>query len=196
MRVFIVVIFSLLILSCHSDVPAQADQTGTKMVNVQELEKKGFAAFQEAPGEAIPIFKEVASAYLGQENLPKAAITYLNIANIFDEHLEKTDSALLYSQRSLAIWQKQDDTMQMANLYKYIGLLQGRLGAFDPKLVQLFKKPFPCMKEWDSIRELLCQKSIWQKYISRLKIILKVRPCFSNPMNFGNKTEIEQDLQQ
>lgn len=60
--------------------------------------------------------------------MPKAGITHLNIANLYDERLGQTDSALVWSEKALNIWMDQHDTMQMANLYKYTGLLKGRSG--------------------------------------------------------------------
>jgi len=58
-------------------------------------------------------------------------LTNLNIANIYEEHLNQVDSALLYSKKSLEIWKAEKDSMQIANLYKYIGLLNGKKGQFS-----------------------------------------------------------------
>jgi tetratricopeptide (TPR) repeat protein len=126
------IFLALLIGSCTSPSPQPKNTPAEKMtVNVQELEQKGFDLYQESPVEAIPIFQQVASTYETNGNLPKAGITYLNIANIYDEHAAQMDSALIYAEKALAIWNLQQDTLQLANLYKYVGLLKGRVGSLE-----------------------------------------------------------------
>lgn len=122
-------IFGLLI-SCSTKSESEKTSNISKEINIENLEKKGFKVYQESPSKAITIFKQVALEYEKQQNFTKAGFTNLNIANIYDEHKSQFDSALFYAEKSLNIWEIQKDTMQIANLYKYIGLLQGRIGQF------------------------------------------------------------------
>jgi tetratricopeptide (TPR) repeat protein len=124
-------ILAIGIMSCNPKSPHGNTTAETDYLSVEELEKKGFEIFQESPGEAIIFFKQAAVIHEKNEHVKKAGITNLNIANIFDEYLEKTDSALVYSEKALEIWKRHYDTLQMANLYKYIGLLKGKSGKID-----------------------------------------------------------------
>ena len=126
-------------MSCNPKSPNGNSPSIIDDVNVEELEKKGFEVFQESPEEALQIFKRVAIQYEKRQNRKKAGITNLNIANIYDEHLAKTDSALIFSDKALTLWKTQNDTLQMANLYKYIGLLKGRLGKMDEAISDVYQ---------------------------------------------------------
>jgi len=117
-----------LIGSCSKPNNPQQQQVDLSMEAIQQLEKKGFEHIRAEPQAAIALFKQVAIGYEKQDNYQKAGITNLNIANLFDEQLHQLDSALVYSEKSFAIWLRAKDTLQQANLYKYIGLLKGKLG--------------------------------------------------------------------
>ena len=125
------IILAIGIMSCNSKSPDRSSPVESDTLSVEKLEKKGFEVFRESPEEAIRIFKKVAIKHENHENFNKAGITNLNIANIYDEYLERMDSALVYSEKALEIWKTQNDTLQMANLYKYIGLVKGKLGGID-----------------------------------------------------------------
>lgn len=125
------ILSALLLLSCNPTSPDGSVASVADDLSVEELEKKGFEMFQESPEAAIQVFKQVAVSYERQGNLVKAGISNLNIANVYDEYLAATDSAIVYSGKALKIWEAQKDTLQMANLYKYIGLLKGRSGKLD-----------------------------------------------------------------
>jgi len=120
-----------LIIRCTSNTTEEQDSSIKNEINVDSLAKEGFKMFQEAPEEAVQIFKQVARTYEKQEDLKQAGITNLNIANVYDEYLAQLDSALVYTEKSLSLWAVQQDTLQMANLYKYLGLLKGRTGSLE-----------------------------------------------------------------
>jgi len=124
---FLIILFYF--FSCKNK--TETKNTTTPKVNLEELEKQGFAAFQKNPKDAIPIFIEVANRAAVAKDVKKTGLTNLNIANIYDEYVDKKDSALWYANQSLKVWKQADDTLQQANLYKYIGLLQGKLGSID-----------------------------------------------------------------
>lgn len=131
MKLQLWILLAITVFSCNPKSPDGNTSSITDDISIEELEQKGFEVFQESPEEAIQIFKQVAINYEKQENLKKAGIINLNIANVYDEYLERKDSALIYSERALRIWKEQKDTLQMANLYKYTGLLKGGLGKID-----------------------------------------------------------------
>jgi len=117
--------------ACNEPIDKKVSEPKMSQEEVETLEKKGFELFQNEPAKANTVFQKVALEYEQLGNFKKAGITNLNIANIYDERLNKLDSALIFSKKSLAIWQSQNDTLQMANLHKYIGLLHGKLGSFE-----------------------------------------------------------------
>ncbi len=131
----------LLFVLSNSLVFAQqtSESAPAQEIDVQELEKKGFELFQTTPAEAIVVFKKVGPAYEQQGRFPKAGITYLNIANIYDEYLNELDSAIHFSNKSLTIWESLQDTLQQANLLKYLGLLHGKTGDFEQAKTQIQK---------------------------------------------------------
>ena len=126
---FLLLLIFFYFFSCKNKTTPKS--TNTSKINLEELEKQGFEAFQKNPKAAIPIFIEVATKAATAKDVKKAGLTNLNIANIYDEYVDKKDSALWFANQSLEIWKQADDTLQQANLYKYIGLLQGKIGSFD-----------------------------------------------------------------
>ncbi len=134
------------LIACRDNTEKEQKKVITDNISVKELEKKGVELFQNAPEEAVMIFKKLAVEYRQLKNFEKQGIVNLNIANIYDEHLNQLDSALVFSQKSLSIWKENNDSLQMANLYKYIGLLKGRAGDFTEaksaieKAVELYTK--------------------------------------------------------
>ncbi len=127
---YILSVLSIIMLGCRPSPNNAPSATVDSEATLKALEEKGFELYQRNPREAIEAFKQVATAYAMRSNFPKAAIFYLNIASIYDEHLLETDSALIYADLSLKHWIELQDTMQMANLFKYTGLLKGKTGQF------------------------------------------------------------------
>ncbi len=134
------------LIACRDNTEKEQKKVITDNISVEELEKKGVELFQNAPEEAVMIFKKLAVEYKQLKNFEKQGIVNLNITNIYDEHLNQLDSALVFAQKSLSIWKENNDSLQMANLYKYIGLLKGRAGDFTEaksaieKAVELYTK--------------------------------------------------------
>ena len=131
MKLIILVISVFILAGCNtSGTDTNKFEVDTSL-SIEELEKKGFEIYQESPEEAIAIFEVVAEKYEKNGDYKKEGITKLNIANIYDERMEDMDSALRYAEKSLDIWVEHKDTMQIANLYKYIGLLKGKTERFE-----------------------------------------------------------------
>jgi tetratricopeptide (TPR) repeat protein len=130
------------LLGCTKNQENKSRSAERTLPSIQELEQKAFSLYQENPEEAVPYFKELAQRCKEDGITDKAAITYLNTANIFDEHLAEKDSALLYAEISLGLWQERKDSLQQANLYKYVGLLKGQTGKLDEGIEDLQKAIF------------------------------------------------------
>lgn len=136
-------IFYLLMLGVFStfcqNIPTEEKSDNSTPSNPRELEEQAYSIFQDQPDKAIELLQKAGEIYLEDKNYPKTAITFLNVANIYDEYLEKPDSALLFANQSLSAWQQINETMQIANLYKYKGLLLGKTGAFDLAKLEIEK---------------------------------------------------------
>ena len=123
--------FAIILIGSIACQPSKPAGENASPINLEEMEKKGFELYQKEPSEALPYFKAAALEYEKRKDIKKAGFTNLNIANIYDEHLSQIDSALKFAHHSLKVWTSANDTLQMANLYKYIGLLEAKNGSYD-----------------------------------------------------------------
>lgn len=98
--------------------------------SVGEREAKIFEIYEKDPKSAVKKYKKVAKDYEKLGKGRKTSTAYLNIANIYDEHLSNNEKALEYAQYSYNAALATKDSFQMANLLKYRGLLEGRLQRF------------------------------------------------------------------
>lgn len=119
-------IFALAILlnspGCQSSIKPTAPSL---IINADSLANESFKAFQEDPSKAIPLLRSAAVGYAADSNFIKSGMMFLNVANIYEEYVPNKDSAVYYAKRSMDIYEKENDSMQMANLYKYYGYLIG-----------------------------------------------------------------------
>src|SRR5690606_25906102 len=95
-------------------------------------EKLGIYHFSRDAAKSIEHYNRAFKFYTELGKHKKAAFCSNNIAFVFDEGMHDDKQALEAGQKALQLWQQQGDTMQQANMYKYIGLLQGRLGQYAP----------------------------------------------------------------
>lgn len=93
-----------------------------------EVENEGFEKFDQSPSSAIPYFKKSIELFAAEDNYPKAALAFSNLASIYDQHTDQKDSALFYTEKSLEIWTQVKDELQIANTLKFRGRLKGDLG--------------------------------------------------------------------
>lgn len=119
----LIIVAALIWASCSTTAPT-AD-------SVQAAEEKIFAILDKNPKKALKQYKKVAKDYETLAKPKQVATAYLNIANIYDERLGQNEAALEYANRSYNAALNMKDTMQMANLLKYKGLLEGRAAQFD-----------------------------------------------------------------
>lgn len=121
-------LISLLIISCH-ETTQKIEKV--KAVSVEELEQQAISYYKDDPRAAIKIFEEIVQKARASSDFKKASQSNLNIASIYDEELNQKDQALKFGYESLSDCFTIKDTLQMANLYKYIGLLEGKLGRYQ-----------------------------------------------------------------
>lgn len=117
-------IILLLLVSCN-ETPRKQTVYKSDSLNIDSLERIAFNTYDGEPLKAIELYKKVADNYKTQDNNQKSGQTNLNIAGIYEEKLSNFTKALIYSKKSLEDWTLARDSMQMANLYKYIGYLEG-----------------------------------------------------------------------
>ena len=103
----------------------------TDKINIDSLEQFAFQSYSENPMQAAEIFKKVAAEYRELKNYKKSGQTNLNIAGIYEEKLSDYSTALFYSKQSLQDWKTTNDSMQIANLYKYVGYIEGLNNNYD-----------------------------------------------------------------
>lgn len=121
----------VIIFSCKTEKPKVVEDKLEVTTDIANLEKEALAAYAINPLSALPLFDSLSTACEKANNLAKQAITELNMANIYDEHAQKFTRANYHAHKSLAIWETLNDTMQMANLLKYSGYINGELGNFE-----------------------------------------------------------------
>ena len=100
-------------------------------MGMEELERLAFEYSTNKPDSSIQLYHRLIQIYQEEDLQPKIGIAYLNVANIYDEVLGNYSKAKINSDHSLQIWQKLNDSLQMANLYKYLGYLNGKLGDYE-----------------------------------------------------------------
>lgn len=64
-------------------------------------------------------------------NKKMAAICYHSIGFTYEEQLKDYQNALVYIEKSLPLHQELKDTAELANMYKYMGYLKGKLGRYE-----------------------------------------------------------------
>ena len=126
---FFTVLFMLLFASCadHQRTPGVT----LSLEEIREKEQYAYSISPQQPIKSIQVLNNLLRSIEQQLDLNKLGIVCLNIANIYDEVLNQYDSALVYAIKSLNVWDEIGDTLQQANLLKYIGYLHGTLGKED-----------------------------------------------------------------
>src|SRR5690606_24285011 len=116
-------LYAVYLLQADSVAETAGDKTNRAVIH----EKLGIYHFSRDAAKSIEHYNRAFKFYTELGKHKKAAFCSNNIAFVFDEGMHDDKQALEAGQKALQLWQQQGDTMQQANMYKYIGLLQGRL---------------------------------------------------------------------
>lgn len=93
-----------------------------------KLDSIAFKAYSNDQEKAIAAFGKAVAFHEKNNDVRSAAFSNLNLSNLYHEHVEDNVTALVYAQKSLNHWITMGDELQQANLYKYVGLLEGLTG--------------------------------------------------------------------
>lgn len=125
---------SLLFISClwiHivSNAQTNTDSLRSMAGSHQKLGGREYGAGDAA--KAIENFTKAHDLYLQLHDLKKAATCLHSIAFSYDELLHDNTHALEFAEKSLPLHNQTNDTLELGNMYKYIGMLKGRLGRYS-----------------------------------------------------------------
>ena len=123
------IIYSLLIL-----IGCTNSNTGSNhdvQARIDEMEKMAFSKARLDPDSSLLLYQKLIDAYKPSGMRSKIALAYLNRSNIYDEVLADYELAKINADQSLDVWTEINDSLQMANLLKYIGYLESKLGNFE-----------------------------------------------------------------
>jgi tetratricopeptide (TPR) repeat protein len=110
------------------------------------LTKLSSSFYDTNPGKFIELRNSAAISFEKAGNKIWQALSYQNIAFAYEEKLKKIDSAICYVNKAIPIWIEINDTNGLANILKYLGMLQGKTGDFTNakksinKAILLFEK--------------------------------------------------------
>ncbi|WP_276133726.1 hypothetical protein [Polluticoccus soli] len=106
-----------------ADTLAAGDMATQALIN----KKLGDYYFIPDPDKSIHHFRQAVSYYTILNDKPNRAIVLQNLAFAHDEGKFSIAEAIPYAEQALETWKELNDTLQMANMYKYLGLLQGKI---------------------------------------------------------------------
>ena len=115
--------FLVFVLGCASE-----PTTSNNALSIEALQKAAMKQYMESPVLALPMMEKLADQYSQRKGYKDACETYLNIATIYDQTLDKKDKALFFGQKSLENAQLLKDDNQQASTLQYIGYLKGLTG--------------------------------------------------------------------
>jgi len=104
----------------------QKDKSESAITNIDSLDQLAIKNYNEAPHISISAFEQISKYSRKVEDFRKSGTANLNIAGIYDEKFKSYSEALKYSLESMKDWEALGDSMQIANLKKYIGFLHGQ----------------------------------------------------------------------
>ncbi|OFX68097.1 MAG: hypothetical protein A2X14_01480 [Bacteroidetes bacterium GWD2_33_33] len=91
----------------------------------------GYSFYNTEPLKFINFLDSAARLYDIAECLKKQALCYQNIAFVYQEKLQNFNKAEEFTLKSISNWREINDTLNEANLLKYLGAIQGELGKYD-----------------------------------------------------------------
>lgn len=106
-----------------ADTLAAGDFATQALIN----KKLGVYYFIPDPDKSINHLRYAVSYYTILDDKANRAECLQNLAFAHDEGKFSIAAAIPYAEQALAVWKELGDTLQMANMYKYLGLLQGKI---------------------------------------------------------------------
>ncbi|MEZ4920744.1 MAG: tetratricopeptide repeat protein [Saprospiraceae bacterium] len=97
----------------------------------ETYEEIAMLAYERYPGQTVSYLQQAAEFYKESKANEKAASCLLNAGCIYDERLHLADSALYFLQASIPFWEKTGNKNGKANVLKYQGVLEGKIGRLD-----------------------------------------------------------------
>lgn len=97
---------------------------------LEELQRKLQIEYTENPQKATETLREIISVQkCGQVDFHRLGQSYLNMGSVFDEKISNLDSAIFYLNKALDIYELHDESLEVANINKYAGLLKAKRGS-------------------------------------------------------------------
>lgn len=87
--------------------------------------------YNTSPKECIIFLNKSIKRNLKKKMIKSVALDIQNIGFVYDEKKGNFKKALNQTDKALKIWNKLKDTLNMANMYKYKGLLFGKMHCFE-----------------------------------------------------------------
>lgn len=159
---FVVGVFILLLYSCKQE--TKSDPIYIDIKTIDSLEQLAMGNYHSDPQVSADVFEKVAGAYRERKNFKKSGIALLNVAGIYDEKLKDHPKALGFAKESLKDCIQFGDSIQIANLYKYVGFLEGMNKNYD-------KAKTDIAKAIDIYKELKFDQGIAVSSINMAKVL-------------------------
>lgn len=87
------------------------------------------SVYDTIPQYSILLNKKAANLHAKNNNYKWAAYAYLNMAKLYEMY-DEIDASVLMAGNAITIWEETGDSLQLASLYKYKGLLLGKSKMF------------------------------------------------------------------
>lgn len=101
-----------------------------KISEADSIRNIGNSFYEKNPEKCIALLDNAAKLYEKLSNKKQQAYCYQNIAFAYHEKLDNIDSAISYIEKAIPIWIEIQDSINQANIFKYLGMLQGKKGEY------------------------------------------------------------------
>lgn len=121
-------------------------QTTDPATNADSLVRQSVPFYQTDPQKFIRMQDSAALLFEKAGNRIWQALSYQNIAFVYEEKLNNIDSAICHVQLAIPIWTGLHENKGLANILKYQGMLYGKQGRFGEakknisQAIELFRK--------------------------------------------------------
>ncbi len=93
-------------------------------------ERLGVSLYDKQPDSSLYYFEKASKIYDSLNDVRKTAQIYQNMAFICDEGLDNKSQAVVYAEKAKDAWYMINSDVDVANMLKYLGYLNGYLGDF------------------------------------------------------------------